>query len=1405
MKHFNFFRKYYSFYVNLRFFSPPKAYIKWMIVIFNFFAILFHSLNSRLPNDFFTGINDNPTWKTFYYVIYLIPWIFRTTTLLFDGIIFLTTHLIFSILLEIVVRKSNRKKKVYFLEYFLVLVYQCIFIPVSFYALAFRFSHLVWYINNNVSDYKVYISFIISIINIIFSTYHSFLTSVFIDPTDFIIISSVDIYDGKTNMIVFFTRLYFCIIMNLLSWLTESILSHLYVVIMIAMCILLVYTRSINVIHVSFIGNFLEISPFLVSPFVLAIRVHFGDSFLYSLITIVIVLILYSYLSIFQRRVLIKHTYQLFSPFCRKENADANELFTSSIIPRNTASLLRFVASYMCDPNVFDQYLHIQKRFGIRASQLIEVVRFLALFPNKRSELINELNQVSSNSNYHRYTIFLFKKMLKGLVIGAKESHTQHYYEFYRNYVISNHFFWNNVSEKNRIKSFFYSITSLFCNVELFHSIHYLNNRFPLDNNIKDLLKSYELLSIGRIDRKIHIQYEKPSSNRIFDDPIYHSRALIHPHILEYSNEDEISHSFSSTTEISSGYYQPSTSFYALFSDKRLEGSKLSSSYSLKSPIPCYIPSIFSLSFLISLFLIFSYSYYSNRFYVNISNMYQEIPQSLRMFITPFYKLCSSLLTPFASSYNVEFFDNSNITQCERLRMQTGSRIVSYFEKISQLNQTSPYFITHIYNSITNGYIGMNNSCSFLSSIFAVPAPIFDTDQFSNCLSYFDDSISKTESLLNDEQKTKVFIQAGLYVFAIYCVLVVIYIVFLLFFFTKNIPANIVYHLGSKERLFLLLTEKIMESWNLSINKEIQYSFSQQEYRICEINPIDESSILNQSHNIRIMFPNSSLSFKSNRQIDALSFFPIKSLFKDGDDVSLESNTFFDTVTQFTRKEIRKYFWFILIFLSIPWLAYFLFIGVSSIPLRDNRELEILKLLNLKKNQTQMHSFLDLFKFLSIYAYGFQNESVRIIINTTHYDIKKNNLSKLTELYNKITCVSDGVCYSISSLIEEFLASPGTTEADLSMRIIPSIIIFLADSCVSILYPEILNQSNPLTNDGSVLIVIIFVIYITILICTGYADSLYNRGYSNLFVFPNQNSVKSYPIEVENKNANLPTSVFAISTISETNLIYSFSDNASQILKYSTSELIGLRVDEVFNPIKVNEKSLLSFSPMEKRNKRVFQYSVSNRGIVNIYLLYEEELLAQNVMKDKMLAQKLSYCIPHYFAKKIANEGIHCYCFIDTTIVCLRAININRTLVDKYFLILNNLLTNYSQSSLVRIQGEFSTIVFESTCKINTIFMFLRDLIIESKDTLESVLIDYGNINSSICIVQEPYIHHESESIDFLNSVLPRLPSRKVTFSERISDKNASVLCGLDLFSLNEKVFCTIDLDLFISRFFPDT
>ena len=943
MKSFNFFKRFYSFYANLRFRRPQIIVFQWAAALIVFFQLTILALRLDFP-DLTNSLNNKGAIYHFQCFFLMLPWFFGSNSFVYDSFFFLFLNVIALIILEIGVYFQRKRKYLHSFYWLFTRVYQSYFCPVIRFPFYFRFSYLIKLILRN-SHAECWISCAICFINIAFTFYFSILSSIFLDPIDFIVESKIDIYDGKTNSVLIIFQYIFCVTCYLIHLNTDVIFITLIAVLIFIFCGILFYLRVLSTLHVSLFGAYIELAPLFCLPISIVVQNFFSKNWYYSFLSTVVVHLLFIIALKIEHYFMIRETWKIFNVFINKNESNENEedIEAATYAPGNVVSGLRIMGMIHSDPKFFDKIIIAQHRSGIRISSMLEIVRFLSIFPSKRITALKELENMKSNSNYNQFKIYFFTKVLKSLTHNCNDKHKTSLYYFQRSYIVHNHLYWVSRSKGNKIECFKEAFSAIIFYLKLKKEISYLLSRFPFDSSIYETYSDFLLLCCGDNEGSkmfLHVANEISKNQLYVADPLVGKMTQFNPLILKYCSGEE------NKSSLFTGYYKHKKNILSdlgfgtekdknnqsVSNEKKEENENVKeklihiSSYLKKSK---YYNPFFSIIhyFIVSILLmyvLFSVLPYENK---NIELTYNVI-NSQSMTIQKYEFLGASFFLPFGvidyanktqNSYFYWFnfsFYQPNMTELECMSSYDSIfyHIFSFFSNFPQMSGISQFTMRMASNYGRINLKNNQNACQMLQNLsnYLMETPLEIIDHFSQSLNETFINLTKIyNNVIFNYHIENSFVAASI------SLIVVLLLFLIITYFQVNTVMKRHYHaisyLSSRERLTCMLLEEIEKSWDaLSLflpdnaewfkdikKKLIEYkpfpNFCNYEYSEYESSSLEvfNNDVDNKDDNIRFELNQPSNIENDNNTFNSFSFSDESSV-----DINIADNDFNDGYIQ---------------------------------------------------------------------------------------------------------------------------------------------------------------------------------------------------------------------------------------------------------------------------------------------------------------------------------------------------------------------------------------------------------------------------------------------------------------------------------------------------------------------------
>lgn len=552
-----------------------------------------------------------------------------------------------------------------------------------------------------------------------------------------------------------------------------------------------------------------------------------------------------------------------------------------------------------------------------------------------------------------------------------------------------------------------------------------------------------------------------------------------------------------------------------------------------------------------------------------------------------------------------------------------------------------------------------------------------------------------------------------------------------------------------------------------------------------ELRPSEMSKSIDDSHASDSVEVNSSLNETDKLNVDNETNLHNNELIID----ELEIKTFLEK----KKKKTSKYgIYSIVMKILFPWILLYLLALIVYFPLYSiGKDIQHnLKMIHCKTNDFKS-AFLLVNETLRLYYEKEMNESLIL-------DIEKKfalNETNIAELFYEVQCYTFFTikCQSVYSIIQTIL-DKNYTDQFLDGTAIPILINFSESAMKSVylgLLPEI-DQPHSSPYSFIALIVVCSILFVII----GVVNTLSLRNALNsLFHFPSQsiqqkdkednfneknkgidsnsnnnndndsdnksillsdNSIKYDLNSLINEERKYPTNIMIVTSVIESDEIYSISESCSYIINKKPSEMICKKFSKVF----VLVKEMNGFKIREFNGKSFTSKSLTVGKLCKTVLIEDSKLESKN--KTSNVIQKLINFMPLYFAKPFSDDFIN-YFHFDKSILIFTRINSEIAQIDNFFNITNRLDQAYFNIDFIRSNGSVLTYI----CKeidVLEIVLFLRDLITSSEESckkqmnnlgLKSIYLDMvdelnltvreGDIEPEINIEEESFYELESK------------------------------------------------------------
>ncbi|OHT10095.1 hypothetical protein TRFO_20721 [Tritrichomonas foetus] len=1407
MKYFKFLKRFYPLYVNILYKCPNSWVFQAFSAFFSYFHFLFLCIDLHVPSGLMNVTLSSPVVYHFQCIFYFLPWIFGTTTYLFDGIIYLCLNIVSFILLFHAQKKTLQREHLPHWELYFIHFYQSTFAHTICYPMFFRICLLVEHLGSY-NDGMTWTSFAICCINLLMISVHIYFSSVFLSSIVFVSKSIFDTYDGKSNMLLFLFRFIFTGVSHLITMTDDLILVSLIAILLFVLAMFLFYYRIVLTIHVSFFTQYLEIAPLFVVPFIIFIHL-FTKKTIFAFLVILVVHILIIISIYLCNHLILKESLRLFSALLKENDIHEGGSGIPHLVPGNIVSVLRLIAVNSGDPIIFDRVLILQHRFGVKASPMIEIVRFLGIFPSRRKAMIKELSKLRSASNYNRFTIYLFMKFLRSLEISSDERHTQSLDILQRAFLVHNHLYWQARANNHRFEAFKESCATSYYFIELRQELMNLIQRYPFDSYLYLRYSDFSLIGCGdftRYKKSAQIAADLEKNRNFITDPLLHRMVKINARVLQFCSDDEILASMPT-------HSSPTAS--------SLNEVPLASFLSISRRMIPFLPILHLLMVSVCFIVYFACSI---PFETYTRNQYDKIyaiaPDLERLFDAT----TGSVFFPFALEYSTDgnFSTITDPQQCLLTFNELFYTIIDFFSLIPQVN----YLATNIFLFAQNySLFMMKNDFEICQGLSKIPETfeIITRQYLRNLTTVIQGTISQISNLYIDVSKE--YNSKPFYLYNLGVAIIIIVLYFILFLFQVNgvfkKKQEAINFLSSKERITSLLLERSIESWE-QLRHYLPHQIEIQNTYVPHINSIlnnlsVSSSIFNSMSLKTVSDDSSTTAGLKNMKLDptrvsvsftgvATQLFASKSsMLKDygienikisrsapqSDDeqempekeVSDLDDSPIELTISTTKKETAHTWIFVPLNIYLPWFILVLSCLLLLIPMsfRLSNEKELTSAIIYSGIQLNASVFLieETLKLLKGLPY---NPSVFLQI----HEIILNKTTNVTELFTREQCfqLNSITCTSISTLVYR-LAFNRPSDNDLLLLHLPAFIYFGNTVLNDIFFGDSDPYLEMPTSSVIAFFVDFFILLFFALMFSIVNSSALMNSFNSLYHFPSlfleNNSKKKSKVKKE----KFPSSVITIASVVESDEIYSISENAATILNRPAPSFIGEKFSEVF-PIVPADVELREHVMPDRIKKKLFRSRTVKRGELLITQMIEDFM--QGIIKpaylQESMAEKLMNYIPTFYAKSYCDNNHSAFDYESPILMILRYDSSKpQNELERFYTTVNACIMNYSSFKIIRADG--SLFSFCSTKKVHPLvaFLFARDIISEgisvarAKPTQAPLALYMEPLESlkvSINSDSEPFLETDIKDYPMYEKLVYNLGNQQIAFNDDYVNFNAS-------------------------------
>lgn len=524
----------------------------------------------------------------------------------------------------------------------------------------------------------------------------------------------------------------------------------------------------------------------------------------------------------------------------------------------------------------------------------------------------------------------------------------------------------------------------------------------------------------------------------------------------------------------------------------------------------------------------------------------------------------------------------------------------------------------------------------------------------------------------------------------------------------------------------------------------------------------------------------------------------------------------FNSISDFLVKKKNEtcfYGFHTIVVILLPWIILYFLAILSYYPLKTHKNfvLDMIDNANIVKNDFCASIFLVNETFTKL-MYNSTNVSLYTRVN----NFFESRDSLLSRRYFAEQCFQFETmeCFSVSSIVQQ-LIEKNVTESFLSNYALPLFLAFSEEAMKELFYLRNDKEITDYLSTGPSFIGLVFLFSVIYIVNGYFVTKSFSKGLNSLFHYPsfessnirnsqnsinniideninskgdqnNDNSVKDeqnninskdeqnfnnnsnggvdknndhviinidVPLTNDEKISRFPANVIIITSVTETDEIYSISDTCLQIINKKSSEMICRKLSRMFPIVKTSD----GFDIRDHNGKTFISKSITIGKLSKTALIEASKVEAKN--KTTNVFQKLINFMPNYFAKTFSEEFVNFFHFNKCVLIFVR-IEPNAPQIENFFTIINRLDQTFFNIDFIRSNGSVLTLLYNGMDDLE-ILLFLRDLITSSEESckrqmknlaLKSVYIDLiDELNVDILEGDiEPEIHFEEKQ--FLDS-----------------------------------------------------
>ncbi|OHT00731.1 hypothetical protein TRFO_32454 [Tritrichomonas foetus] len=505
---------------------------------------------------------------------------------------------------------------------------------------------------------------------------------------------------------------------------------------------------------------------------------------------------------------------------------------------------------------------------------------------------------------------------------------------------------------------------------------------------------------------------------------------------------------------------------------------------------------------------------------------------------------------------------------------------------------------------------------------------------------------------------------------------------------------------------------------------------------------------------------------------------------EENDEINDEMNIANQAI-QVTECEANNEYCVVIFIFILPTLLVIFMAAILLIPVSLTMNKQLGKVAALQSNEKIVRSTVQIMNITWGKLLGNKINTTELILlgkTIQSYD------NEISSNYVKEQCYSlqTVICISIETMINTIAFSSVSTEK-IANHYLPIAYLF-ARNAVKVVYNNIIIEIRDIQQSNGICFLIIICSMMFMFIVVGVVASHHTlNGFNSLYHFPDDFINPQFS---DNKKSDLdaveyyPSNVLIITSITDTDIIYSTSDNSKQIINRGLNEILSQKLSKLF--VKIPDSDDLCEYILPDKKKKIFRYSQEKVGCLTKTVLVEEISTSAvpstpTNSREKSYSQRLIEYMPTFFAKQFGDNNISLFKYTNSFVVsCRMSSTLPAPIIDRFFNSSNHQTQNYKSVNIINVDGDM--IIFASLSDVSPIVvsLFIRDLINDAMTNAKgnqdnfaiySILIDLVPLLTiSVNNLDEPFIEFEPSPNNYRFNLF-HMPKSTIGITEKAIDQ----------------------------------